>query len=190
MPAIPAEMKTIVIIGPQYDFSDREMKMLRDFWEKQGRILLLLDPTAKTPKLLAFLNELGVKVNDDRLMAKIKTGIQEVARVRDVIGRFLPESPITKRLGGCAGAIFVGGDLLRSTLEPDRVRGGERRAAAADPGGERILGRRGLQFDDEDEASVHAGRDPDDAAATSGSRSRKAGAGTSGCRRTRRAWSW
>src|SRR6266436_2826036 len=42
--AIPAELKTILIIGPQYDLSDREIKLLRDFWDKQGRILLLLDP--------------------------------------------------------------------------------------------------------------------------------------------------
>src|SRR3984893_12219408 len=44
--AIPSDLKTIVIAGPQYDFSDREMKLLRDFWDKQGRILLLLDPSA------------------------------------------------------------------------------------------------------------------------------------------------
>jgi hypothetical protein len=117
---IPADLKTVVINGPQYDFSDREMKLLRDFWEKQGRILLLLDPSAKTPKLTAFLNELGVKVNDDRLMAMVKTGIQEMARVRDVIGRFLPESPITKRLADVRG-IFVGG-TCSLTLEQDRVR--------------------------------------------------------------------
>src|SRR6266849_3272348 len=77
--AVPAEMKAIVIIGPQYDFSDREMKLLRDFWDKQGRILLLLDPAARTPRLDAFLNELGVKVNDDRLMVFLRTGIQELA---------------------------------------------------------------------------------------------------------------
>src|SRR5216117_2356836 len=64
-PQIPAEIKTVMIVGPQYDLSDREIKMLRDFWEKQGRLLLLLDPSAKTPKLSAFLNNLGVKVNDD-----------------------------------------------------------------------------------------------------------------------------
>src|SRR5213083_1977082 len=52
--AIPAEMKAIVIVGPQYDFSDREMKLLRDFWNKQGRILLLIDPAAKTPRLDGF----------------------------------------------------------------------------------------------------------------------------------------
>lgn len=117
---IPADLKTIFINGPQYDLSDREMKLLRDFWEKQGRILLLLDPSAKTPKLHAFLNEFGVKVNDDRLMAMVKTGIQEMARVRDVIGRFLPDSPITKRLADVRG-IFVGG-TCSLTLEQDRVR--------------------------------------------------------------------
>jgi len=106
--AIPAEMKTIMIVGPQYDFSDREMRLLRDFWNKQGRILLLLDPSAKMPKLDAFLAELGVKVNDDRLMAMVRTGIEEIARVRDVIGRFLPDSAITKRLADVR-APFLGG---------------------------------------------------------------------------------
>ena len=108
VPAIPPELKTIMIVGPQYDLSEREMTLLREFWEKQGRILLLLDPTAKTPRLHAFLAQLGIKLNDDRLMANIKTGIQEVARVRDVIGRFLPDSPITKRLA-TVQAPFLGG---------------------------------------------------------------------------------
>src|SRR5438045_4757706 len=118
--AVPTDLKSIMIVGPQYDFSDREMKLLRDFWEKQGRILLLVDPSAKTPKLRAFLNELGVKVSDDRLMAMVKTGIQEMARVRDVIGHFLPESPITKKLADVRG-IFLGG-TSSLTLEQDRVR--------------------------------------------------------------------
>jgi hypothetical protein len=116
---IPPELKAVMIAGPQYDFSDREMQLLRAFWEKQGRILLLLDPTAKTPKLNAFLQELGVKVNDDRLMAWAKTGIQEVALVRDVQAVFLGESPITKRLAE-ARAIFPGG-VSSLTLEAERV---------------------------------------------------------------------
>ena len=118
--AIPSELKTIVIAGPQYDFSDREMKLLRDFWEKQGRILLLLDPAAKTPKLNAFLNELGVKANDDRLMVFLRTGIQEVALTRDVQAHFLAGSPITKRLAEVRALFFGGTSSL--TLEPERVR--------------------------------------------------------------------
>jgi hypothetical protein len=83
------------------------MELLRAFWEKQGRILVLLDPTAKTPKLQAFISELGVRVNDNRLMANVKTGIQEVSRIRDVVGRFRGESAITKRLEGVQ-APFLG----------------------------------------------------------------------------------
>ena len=118
--SVPAEMNAIVIIGPQYDFSDREMKLLRYFWDKQGRILLLLDPAARTPRLDAFLNELGVKVNDDRLMVFLRTGIQELALTRDVQAHFLGDSPITKRLAD-AQALFFGG-TSSLTLEPDHVR--------------------------------------------------------------------
>jgi hypothetical protein len=117
---IPPEVKAVVIAGPQYDFSDREMKLLRDFWEKQGRILLLLDPATKTPKLHAFVNELGVKVNDDRLMVFLRTGIQELAMTRDVQAHFLSDSPVTKRLAG-ARALFLGG-TSSLTLQTDRVR--------------------------------------------------------------------
>jgi len=118
--AIPAELKTILIIGPQYDFSDREMKLLRDFWDKQGRILLLRDPAAKTPKLDAFLNELGVKANDDRLMVFLRTGIEELALTRDVQAHFLGNNPVTKRLADVRALFFGGTSSL--TLEPDRVR--------------------------------------------------------------------
>jgi hypothetical protein len=118
--AIPAEVKALMIVGPQYDFSDREMKLLHDFWDKQGRILLLLEPTANTPKLRGFANGLGVKMNDDRLMAFLRTGIQELALTRDVQARFLGDSPITKRLAD-ARALFLGG-TSSITVEPDRVR--------------------------------------------------------------------
>ena len=118
--AISSELKTILIFGPQYDLSDRELKLLRDFWDKQGRILLLLDPSAKTPKLDGFLNELGVKVNDDRLMVFLRTGIEEVALTRDVQAHFLGGSPVTKRLADVRALFFGGTSSL--TLEPDRVR--------------------------------------------------------------------
>jgi hypothetical protein len=118
--AIPSELKTILIIGPQYDFSDREMKLLRDFWDKQGRILLLRDPAAKTPKLGAFLNDLGVKANDDRLMVFLRTGIEELALTRDVQAHFLGNNPVTKPLADVR-ALFLGG-TSSLTLEPDRVR--------------------------------------------------------------------
>jgi hypothetical protein len=120
-PAIPPEVNAIMIVGPQYDFSDREMKLLRDFWDKQGRILVLLDPAANTPRLRAFLDEIGVKVNNDRLMVFLRTGIQELALTRDVQARFLGDSPVTKRLADVQ-AVFVGG-TSSLTLDSNRVRG-------------------------------------------------------------------
>ena len=119
-PQIPADIKTIMIVGPQYDLSEREMKLLHDFWNKQGRILLLVDPSSKTPKLNGFLNELGVKVNDDRLMAFVRTGIEELALIRDVYATFLGNSPITKRLADVKAVFFGGTSSI--TIEPDRVR--------------------------------------------------------------------
>jgi hypothetical protein len=117
---IPPDIRAIMIAGPQYDFSDREMKMVRDFWNKQGRILFLRDPAAKTPKLDAFLAENGVRTNDDRLMVFIKTGIQEVGLTRDVQAQFIGDNPITKRLAG-ARALFFGG-TSSLTLDVDRTR--------------------------------------------------------------------
>ena len=119
-PEIPSDVKAVMIVGPQYDLSDREMTLLRSFWEKQGRMLLLLDPTAKTPKLTGFLNELGVRANDDRLMVFLRTGIQEVALTRDVQARFLGDNPITRRLADVRALFFGGTSSL--TLEPERVR--------------------------------------------------------------------
>src|SRR5437762_7437901 len=119
-PAIPADVNAVMIVGPQYDFSDREMQVLHDFWDKQGRIVVLLDPAANTPRLRAFLDELGVKVNDDRLMIFLRTGIQELALTRDVQAHFLGDSQVTKRLADVR-AIFVGG-TSSLTLDPNRGR--------------------------------------------------------------------
>ncbi|MGI8438104.1 MAG: Gldg family protein [Chthoniobacterales bacterium] len=120
VPAVPTEMKAIMFAGPQYDLTSREMNLLHSYWEKGGRILLLLDPSAHTPRLVGFLNEMGVRVNDDRLMAMVRTGIQEVALVRDVQARFLPGSPITKKLADARGLFFGGTSSI--TREPERVR--------------------------------------------------------------------
>src|SRR6058998_74520 len=105
--AIPPDVKAVMIIGPQYDFSGREMKLLRDFWDKQGRIVLLVDPSAQTPKLRAFVNALGIKVNDDRLMVFVRTGIEELALTRDVRAYFL-DTAITRRLAD-ARIVLPGG---------------------------------------------------------------------------------
>ena len=160
VPSIPEEIKTIMIVGPQYDFSDREMQLLRQFWDKQGRILLLLDPSAKTPKLQAFLSELGLRVNDNRLMANIKTGIQEVARVRDVIGRFTGDSPITKRLTGVQ-APFFGSTASLALPAPDQTRTTNINVQPLAEAEKGYWGEADYNSDDESVLQFTAGRDQD-----------------------------
>ena len=74
----------------------------------------------------------------------VKTGIQEVALLRDVQARFLGDSPITKRLAEARG-IFPGGSCSL-TLEAGSRPRRECPSATAGPGGERLLGRSRLQF--------------------------------------------
>src|SRR5207244_4906804 len=74
----------------------------------------------KPRTLEAFVNEVSIKINDDRLMAFLRTGIQELALTRDVQAHFLGDSPITKRLADVR-ALFLGG-TSSLTLEADRVR--------------------------------------------------------------------
>src|SRR4029078_11300901 len=92
----------------------------RDCGANLGRVRVFVDPAANTPRLRAFLDEIGVKVNDDRLMVFVRTGIQELALTRDVQAHFLADSPITKRLADVR-SIFVGG-TASLTLDPNRGR--------------------------------------------------------------------
>jgi hypothetical protein len=69
--SVPEDARALVICGPKYDFSELEMKLLSDFWNKNGRVFLLLNPFAQTPRLVAFLTAQGVTPQDDRV---VRTG--------------------------------------------------------------------------------------------------------------------
>src|SRR5437763_1851745 len=78
--AIPADMNAVMIVGPQYDFSDHEMKVLRAIWDKQGRILALVDPAAEK----GGSADTRVQVNSSRLVAMSNsTFMQDNAIMQD-----------------------------------------------------------------------------------------------------------
>ncbi len=66
--AIPDDTRTLVICGPKYDLTETEVKLLDGFWAKKGRVLVLLNPFARTPRLTAWLNEQGVVPQEDRVI--------------------------------------------------------------------------------------------------------------------------
>jgi ABC-type uncharacterized transport system involved in gliding motility auxiliary subunit len=117
--AIPTDARMLFIIGPKYDFSERDLGLLATYWNKQGRIFVLLDPASSTPNLAGFLHRYGVAVNNDRVLKTVPLG-DMTGVLREITGDFVPGTPITKRLQN-VNAAFMG--VTQSlTLLADRVK--------------------------------------------------------------------
>jgi len=92
---VPEDADGVVLAGIRYDFTAREMAMLKDYWEgRRAGLLVLLDPEAETPRLNAFLGMHGVRPRADRVLyaESTSTGRRKEFSVRAV---FDNESPIT-----------------------------------------------------------------------------------------------
>ncbi len=106
--ALPPDLSAVVIAGPRYDLAEDESALLRKFWDQQGRLFILLDPRAQTPRLKDFLASLGVVPDHDLLVTKMKTGVEERSVTLDVYSHFLPETFFLKPLAQVIG-YFPGG---------------------------------------------------------------------------------
>ncbi len=103
---IPADAAAVVILAPRFDLEEREAAILAAWLTKKGRLLVLLDPEASTPRLAATLAATGITPRNDRVLRTIKlpyaTGI-----LREVTGEVLPTAEFTRRLEG-ANILFAG----------------------------------------------------------------------------------
>jgi hypothetical protein len=104
--AVPKDASALFIAGAKYDFSEREIKLLKEYWTAKGRLFVCLDPAGLTPRLLAFLGEVGVKPDDDRVLRTVNLG-PVTGIVRDVTAVFVEGSPITKQFKG-VNSILLG----------------------------------------------------------------------------------
>ncbi len=65
----PHDANGLILIGPKYDISERELGILRGYWEsKRASLLFLLDPASDTPRLLSFLTSVGIAPRNDRVL--------------------------------------------------------------------------------------------------------------------------
>lgn len=110
--SIPADTSTLMIFGPRSDFSEREIKLLEQFWtERKGRLFILLDPTAKTPRLADFLTSKGVVPRMDYVLRTMNFGGQ--LALLPAAGEVSSESKeILKELAGGSGGQPFGLQLL------------------------------------------------------------------------------
>ena len=96
---VPEDAAGILIVGPRYDLPPASAQLLGDYWTRDGRIMVLLDPAAETPLLREFLASAGITPLDDRVLRAVELGFV-TAIVRDVVGTFSAVSRVTRRLYG------------------------------------------------------------------------------------------
>lgn len=125
--SVPADAGALLLAGAKYDLSEREVKVLEDFWNaKQGRLFLLLNPDASAPRLLGFLARIGIRADDNRItfiraIGTTPDGTQLLQRAGGVLGELAGEtSPVVKSLKGVN--FLLPGATNSLSLEPDRVR--------------------------------------------------------------------
>lgn len=104
---VPGDAGAVVIAGARYDPSPASGDILRDYWEKDGRLMILLDPEAATPGLRDFLASTGIRPREDRVLRTVELGFA-TGILRDVAGQFSPDNRVTRRLHG-AEALLPGG---------------------------------------------------------------------------------
>jgi ABC-type uncharacterized transport system involved in gliding motility auxiliary subunit len=66
--SIPDDARALIICGPKYDLSEVEIKLLNAFWERKGRVFVLLNPFARTPRLAEWLDEQAIVPQEDRVV--------------------------------------------------------------------------------------------------------------------------
>ena len=113
---VPDDAGAVVLVGPRYDIPVPALEALRDYWAKDGRLMVFLDPAANTPLLREFLASAGITPRDDRVLRTVQLGFA-TGILRDVTGRFSPDNRVTRRLQG-ADAMLPGG---ASSLKLDAV---------------------------------------------------------------------
>jgi len=111
---VPRDASAVIITGPQSDFSPREVQALETYWNDGGRLLVLLDPDARTPALDGFLAAAGLRPRGDRVLRLVGLGFA-TGILREVTADFSERSPITKRLAGLR--IFLPGATQSIALE-------------------------------------------------------------------------
>lgn len=95
---VPEDADGLLLVGLRYDLSEREMLMVRHYWEgKRAGLLVLLDPTGETPRLNAFLGTNGVMPRGDRVLYAESTS-SGTRKEYSVQASFADTSSITRPL--------------------------------------------------------------------------------------------
>lgn len=79
---IPADAEGVAIIGPSFDFDEREIATLTEYWDRPSSSLFItLNPSAKLKYFKKFLREYGISPQENRVM-KVNNSGQSLTSAR------------------------------------------------------------------------------------------------------------
>jgi hypothetical protein len=124
---VPEDASALVIFGARADFSEREIQLVSEYFGKNGRLFVLLDPDGQTSRLNTFLLSHGITPTNDRVIRTQRMPArdenQQLTLVTAVLlspsGTIAERSrPITKDLAGVDTAMLG----ATESLQIDQVR--------------------------------------------------------------------
>ena len=113
---VPNHCATMVIAGPTREFAPFELSLIRDYLDRKGRLLLLLDARTQTG-LEPLLQTWGIQISDDIVVDPAQT-----LGGRDIHVDAYADHPITAPLQGIT-SVF---SLPRAILVPPPESGGDK----------------------------------------------------------------
>ncbi len=101
-PAVPDDASAVVVAGPRQDFFPPEIEALKKYLEKNGKLLMLLDPKDKPDSppltnLIALAHDWGIEVDDALIVDASGMGRLFGADALVPIAAGYPSHPITER---------------------------------------------------------------------------------------------
>lgn len=116
---IPTDADGLMILGSRYDFSEREIVMLNNYWQsKRAGIFIMLDPGGETARLNAFLTANGLHPRGDRVLMAESTSTGPKKEFT-VLGEFAKEVPFTRHL--TSSAITLAGQTESLEIIPENI---------------------------------------------------------------------
>jgi len=94
---VPEDANALTIIGPRFDYSERDLGLLTDYWQRKGRLFVALGPTGKKPGLDGWFAARGVQPMGDTVTRVMNVG--GMTALVELVGIISSRSPITKTLG-------------------------------------------------------------------------------------------
>ena len=105
--AVPSDAGGVILMGARYDLPPATAKALKDYWESDGRLMILLNPEPEMTRLRSLIASAGIIPRDDRVLRTVQLGFV-TGILRDVSAQFSPSNRVTRRFVG-AEAMLPGG---------------------------------------------------------------------------------